>query len=105
MKPKTIQMKKFAFLVVLFASVFSISCSEDDSGSNPPQTVDDTDYFNLMIDGTTVPVDNWLAARSENNFEIVGQVADGRNIIFEFNAMNNLAQVTVTPDPEMNFTW
>ncbi len=97
-------MKKFAFFVVLFASVFSISCSED-NGSNPPQTVDDTDYFNFVFDGVDVPIESWTAVRSEDNFEVVGEAEDGRSMFFSFNAMGNLARATATPPMSPDFNW
>ncbi|HEX8563656.1 MAG TPA: DUF6252 family protein [Flavobacterium sp.] len=97
-------MKKISFLALLFISALTISCSEEEN-SEPDNSVDENDYFNYTADGVDVPIESWTAVRSEHNFEVVGQTAEGGTLYFDFNAMGDLARATSTPPIESDLPW
>jgi hypothetical protein len=97
-------MKKFNLLVLLFVSSILFSCSSsDDSDTTTP--TDETSYFNYKLNSQTIPVASWTALRSENNFEVLGEVGNGRSIYVSFDNLGHIIRVGTTPEIGSSLPW
>ncbi len=91
---------KFFALFVL-ASIVAVSCSSDSEGGS----VDSNEYFNYTTDGRNVEITTWVAARSEDTFEVMGTNPDGTSMHFLFDAHGNLARAGSTPADVSSDPW
>lgn len=92
-------MKNLAFFLLIFNGILLSSCSQEQDAT-PINKVDETDYFTYSAFETPVEIATWNAVLRGEMFEVVGELANGDNIIFNFNRSGNLAYAMYDPDSE-----
>lgn len=84
-------MKKIKFLIILFISSILFSCSSN----NDTNLTGNLNSFNCKLNSQTISIKSLNATRSENNFEVLAEGADGKSIFVSFDNLGHINRITI----------